>query len=258
VTRTQEKRVRVTAAEDGLLHVVLDAGKGNILDRAAVAQLREILAEWHADPHRRCLLIDHTGEHFSFGASVPEHAPGEVEKMLPELHGLARELLGLEVTVLAAVRGLCLGGGMELALLADRLFASPTARFGQPEVELAVFAPLASALLPLMVGPRAAADILVSGRKFDVEEGVRLGLVTTVADDPTGAAKAWAASHLSGKSAAALRYATRAAREAWLPEFSASLETLERVYLDELMATHDAREGIAAFLAKRAPTWEDR
>jgi cyclohexa-1,5-dienecarbonyl-CoA hydratase len=258
VTQTQEKKIRVASSEGGQLHVVLDAGKGNILDRAAIAQLRAILAEWHSDAHRRCLLLDHAGEHFSFGASVSEHVHGEVEQMLPELHGLARELLELDVPVLACVRGLCLGGGLELALLADRLFASPTARFGQPEVELAVFAPIASALLPRIVGPRAAADLLITGRQFGVEEGVSLGLVSAVAEDPGAAAREWAAKHLANKSAVALRYATRAARQTWMPEFLGSLALLERVYLDELMATHDAREGIAAFIEKRRPTWEDR
>jgi len=258
VTQTEEKKIRVASSDAGVLHVVLEAGKGNIIDRAAIAQLREILAGWHSDAHRRCLVLDHAGKHFSFGASVPEHAPGEVDKMLPELHGMARELLELDVPVLACVRGLCLGGGLELALLADRLFASPTAKFGQPEVELAVFAPLASALLPRIVGPRAAADILITGRQFGVEEGVALGLVAQVDEDPTAAAKNWVDTHLAKKSAVALRYATRAARQAWSPEFLGSLELLERVYLDELMATHDAQEGIAAFIEKRRPTWEDR
>jgi len=111
VTKTQECKIRVTSSEGGALHVLIDAGKGNVLDRAAIAQLREILAEWHPDSHRRCLVLDHAGPHFSYGASVAEHAPGEVEKMLPELHGMVRELLELDVPVLACVRGLCLGGG---------------------------------------------------------------------------------------------------------------------------------------------------
>lgn len=178
--------------------------------------------------------------------------------MLPAFHALALELLALERPLLAAVGGACLGGGLELGCTADLLFASPSASFGQPEIALGVFAPLGSLLLPRRIGAGAAADLLLSGRRIDASEALRIGLARELAADPAAAARAWIGQHLVGRSAEALRHATRAARASWWPDFATRLAALERAYLVDLQAAHDAREGIAAFLDKRAPRWEDR
>jgi cyclohexa-1,5-dienecarbonyl-CoA hydratase len=176
--------------------------------------------------------------------------------MLPAFHALARELLELSIPVACAVRGACLGGGLELALLADRIFVAPDAKLGQPEILLGVFAPLGSALLPRRIGASAAADLLLTGRTIPAEEATRLGLAQVLAQDPGAEALAWAR-EVCGKSAAALRRATRAARLAWMPGFLADLAAVEELYLQDLMKTKDAAEGIRAFLEKREPTWED-
>jgi cyclohexa-1,5-dienecarbonyl-CoA hydratase len=253
------KAVRAEQLDDGhLLRLVLDCGKGNVLDREAIGALREAAAALGRAPGLRAIVIDHAGKHFSYGASVEEHLPGKVEQMLPELHALARELLELDVPLLAAVRGLCLGGGLELALLADRIFASPSARFGQPETNLGVFAPIGSLLLPRVVGPCHAADLLLSGRTVGVEEALGMGLAAELSGEPGDAALRWAREHLLPKSAAALRHATRALRFSWQSSFLEQLALLEASYLGDLMATHDAREGLAAFVQKREARWEDR
>ena len=244
--------------EGKTVRLTLDAGKGNVIDAAVIAKLRDAAKEIAGMQSARALIIDHTGKHFSFGASVADHVPGEVEKMLPALHAMARELLHLELPILVAVRGLCLGGGLELALLGDRIFAAPKAGFGQPELNLGVFAPIGSALLPRIVGPRYAADLLLSGRTVTVEEARAIGLVHEEAEDPGEAALAWARKHLVPKSAMALRLATRAARATWMREFEEGLESLEKNYLGQLMSTHDAVEGLNAFLEKREPSCEDR
>jgi len=253
-----ERRVRSELLEEGrVLRIVLAAGKGNVIDRRAIADLREGLADAGSAPALRAVLLDHEGPHFSFGASVEEHAPGEVETMLPAFHALARELLALDLPILAAVRGLCLGGGLELAALAERIFAAPGARFGQPEITLGVFAPIGSLLLPRLVGAAHAAELLLTGRTIEAEEAQRMGLVAELAPDPAAAALTWARTHLVDKSASSLRFATRAARAHWIGAFDVALGSLESAYLSELMATRDAREGIAAFLEKRDPVWAD-
>jgi cyclohexa-1,5-dienecarbonyl-CoA hydratase len=241
-----------------LLRLTLDFGKGNVLDVAAIEALRAAVHEAAGTPGLRALLIDHAGPHFSFGASVEDHLPERVGDMLPRFHALARETLALDLPLLCAVRGQCLGGGLEVALLADRVVAAPDARFGQPEIRLAVFAPVASALLPHRIGSRRAADLLLSGRSLDAREALDWGLADAIADDPGAACRSWAAEHLLDKSRAALRLATRAARSTWASRFEADLERLERLYLDELMATEDAAEGIRAFLERRQPAWRHR
>lgn len=249
---------RETLADGSIVHLALHFGSGNILDIGAIHELRGVIAEIASERRLKAILIDHTGKHFSFGASVEDHLPEKVDKMLPEFHALVREVLALDLPILAAVRGQCLGGGLELALLADRIAAAPGARFGQPEIKLAVFAPVASLLLPQRVRTSVATDLLLSGRSVEASEAAELGLVAEIAHDPYAAARRWAEEHLVPKSAAALRYATRAARLHWSARFLADLERVERLYLDELMETEDAAEGIKAFLERRPPQWKDR
>lgn len=259
MSETTTQGVALNRLDDGkLLQLVLDAGKGNVIDAAVIARIRELATEIAGLSSARALVIDHTGKHFSFGASVADHVPGEVEKMLPALHGLARELLDLDLPILCAVRGMCLGGGLELALLADRIFGAPGSGYGQPEINLGVFAPIGSLLLTRAIGERNAADVLLSGRTMILEEASAFGLVQEIADDPGEAALAWARRHLLPKSAAALRLATNAARSSWLPKFKSDLEAVETSYLQDLMSTHDAVEGLNAFLEKREASWEDR
>ena len=238
-----------------LLHLTLDHGRGNILDVALIEALRSAVRQAAATPELRGLLIDHTGPHFSFGASIEDHLPERVDDMLPRFHGLAREVLELDLPVLCAVRGQCLGGGLEVALLADRVVAAPGASFGQPEIRLAVFAPVASVLLPYRIGSRRAADLLLSGRSLDAEEALAWRLVDEIDGEPAEACREWAVRHLGDKSLTALRLATRAARSTWIDRFATDIERLERLYLDELMSTPDAAEGIRAFLERRSPVW---
>lgn len=241
-----------------LLRLRLDFGKGNILDIAAIDELRDALREARGAVGIRGLLIDHTGPHFSFGASVEDHLPDRVGEMLPRFHALAREALAIDLPILCAVRGQCLGGGLEVALLADRVAASPDAMFGQPEIRLAVFAPVASALLPHRIGSRRAADLLLTGRSLDAEEALAWHLIDQIADDPAAVCIDWARHHLADKSAAAIALATRAARSTWVDRFGQDIERLERLYLGELMSTEDAVEGIRAFLERRQPVWKGR
>lgn len=257
--REKARTVWFEVIEDGqLLRIVLDAGKGNVLDSATIGALRAGLVE-HADaPRLRAWILDHAGPHFSFGASVEEHAPGKVAEMLPRFHGLIRDIVHLDLPYLACVRGMCLGGGLELVLPADRVFASKTLRLGQPEIKLGVFAPFGSVMLPRLIGPHRAADLLLSGRTIGAEEAGALGLVSEIAEEPLAAAIAWAREHLFPKSVTAIRHQTRLLRRDLRQHALLDLEEAERAYLGPLMATHDAREGIAAFLEKRDPVWEIR
>jgi cyclohexa-1,5-dienecarbonyl-CoA hydratase len=138
------------------------------------------------------------------------------------------------------------------------MFASPEAQFAQPEMKLGVFAPAASVLLPARIGQSRAEDLLFSGRAIDAPTANAWGLVNELAEDPAAAALAYFDKHLAGKSAAALALAVRAAREPLADVARARLEDVEMLYLDKLMATRDAKEGLAAFLEKRAPKWEHR
>ena len=249
--------IRATMEEDGsLLRILLSRPKGNVIDRAMIGAIRSAVAERRGEVGLRSILFVGEGKHFSFGASVEEHRPGEVETMLPEFHRLFRELAASGRVLLAAVRGCCLGGGLEVAGFCHRCFSTPDAMFGNPEIKLGVFAPVASAILPLRVGQAHADDLLLSGRVVKAPEAHAMKLIDEVADVPEEAARAWHREHLVPLSAAALSHAVRAGRHDYDRVLHTTLVELERRYLRDLMATHDAKEGIEAFIEKRAPRWK--
>ncbi|RPH66028.1 MAG: cyclohexa-1,5-dienecarbonyl-CoA hydratase [Burkholderiales bacterium] len=242
--------------DGALLRLTLARPKANIVDAAMIAALSEALVA-HAGTNRlRAVLLGAEGPHFSFGASVEEHLPARCADMLASLHALILAMLDFPAPILVAVRGQCLGGGLEVALAGGPIFAAGDAQFGQPEMRLGVFAPAASVLLPYRVNQPAAEDLLFSGRSIGADEARAIGLVQQVADDPEAAALAYFDAHLAGKSAASLAHALTAARGAMLRDVRDRLVEVERLYLDRLMKTRDANEGLAAFLAKRKPEWE--
>lgn len=241
-----------------LLRLRLARPKANIVDAAMIGALDQALAEAAGDPHLRAVLLDAEGSHFSFGASISEHLPGQFAAMLKTIHGLLLRMLGYPVPILVAVRGQCLGGGLEVAMSGHILFADPDARLGQPEVQVGVFPPAATCLLPERIGLAQAEDLIYSGRSISGEEAFRIGLVNVVVGDPEAAALAYFDEHLAKKSAAVLRLAVQAARAEMVERVRAKLARLEELYERELMRTHDAVEGLQAFLEKRAPVWQDR
>lgn len=243
--------------DGGLLRLRLARPKANIVDAAMIAALQSAL-ETHVDtPGLRAVMLDADGAHFSFGASVEEHLPERCAQMLRGLHQLIRTMLDCPVPILVAIRGQCLGGGLEVAAAGSLLYATPEARFGQPEIRLGVFAPAASCLLPPRIGQARAEDLLWSGRSIDGVEAHRIGLIDQLADDPEAAMLNWFDEHLAHFSASSLRFAVRAARQAFASGIKDRLDIVEALYLDELMASHDAVEGLRAFLDKRSAHWEN-
>ena len=206
------------------------------------------------------MTIEGEGEDFSFGASIPEHAPGEIDRVLPQMHALIYALLDFPAPTAALARGRCLGGGFELALACDFIFAERTTVFGLPEIALGVFPPAAAALLPARIGTARATSAILTGAPGPAEAWRSAGLLEHVSEPGALAADVdrWFDEHLRGRSAAALRHATAAARLSLRQHVRGVLPELERLYLRDLMGTADAAEGIAAFLEKRPPKWTDR
>lgn len=233
--------------------------KGNIVTADMVASLRAALDNLAQNPHLKLITIEGAGRDFSFGASIPEHAPGPIARILPMMHGLIYELLDAPAPTAAVVRGRCFGGGFELALACDFILAETDATFALPEIALGVFPPAASALLPARIGLAPAAASLLTGAPVSAPEWHARGLVQLLASPGAleVAVTEWFEAHFAGRSAAALRHAVAAARLSLQTQVRDVLPKLERLYLDDLMRTHDAAEGVAAFLGKRQPSWTD-
>ncbi|HEU4365524.1 MAG TPA: enoyl-CoA hydratase/isomerase family protein [Candidatus Krumholzibacteria bacterium] len=256
---TEAAVVRVEARDDGAIwRVVLNTPRANILDREKSETLTRIFEKARDDEGVKAIILEGEGPNFSFGASVQEHLPESCAAMLTAFHGLFRTMLDASVVTLAAVRGHCLGGGLELAAFCNRVIAAGNAQLGQPEITLGVFAPVASVILCERMGRGGAEDLLLSGRMVTAGEALSLGLVDEIDENPSAAALAYARTHLLPRSASSLRWAVRAARLGFAERLAAELARVEAMYLQDLMSTADANEGLRAFIEKRAPAWRNR
>jgi cyclohexa-1,5-dienecarbonyl-CoA hydratase len=244
------------AIDEQAYRITLDSPPLNILDIELLAELQDALGQVRNDRH--LLILDGAGEKaFSAGASVQDHIGDRVSSMLSSFHACFRIMSRLEIITVALVRGAALGGGCELAMACDFVLASDRARFGQPEIALGVFPPVAAWQLSRQLAARKGLEILLCGDPMDAATAAQLGLANAVF--PAAAfeaeSKAWLA-RLTRHSASSLRLARKAFRMAQADDFDERLSKIERLYLDELMATDDANEGLAAFLEKRPPVWK--
>jgi len=246
--------------DDAVAQVILDDGKSNILDIQMMSELTGLLVSMKEMAGLKLVTFEGEGKNFSYGASVAEHTEELSEKMLETFHGLFYALIDLSTPTMAKISGHCLGGGFELPLACNFIFADQSARIGQPEIMLGVFAPPASVILPMRVGYLKAEELLLTGKIIDAAEAKNIGLVNEVFDDRESMEQAtgeWIKKYILPKSAAALRYAVRAVRLAFDNTMKSSLPALSELYNNELMKSHDANEGIKSFMEKRKPEWKN-
>ena len=236
--------------------VVLDRPPLNVIDLGMARTLARALEGLRHRPGVSLLLLEARGKAFCAGVDVRDHLPDRGEEMLHEFHRICRYLLEMECVVVAAVQGPALGGGCELVQVCDFAVASTRAVFGQPEIKLGVFPPVAAVALPRIVPPQVARDMLLTGRVLSAEEAHRAGLVSRVAAEAEFPAAVEAlVGEIGGLSASSLRLTKRAARAAGDCIEPDEIDAAERFYVKELMNTTDAIEGLKAFLEKRLPAW---
>ncbi len=237
-----------------------DGTGGNILDNKMMTELTDFLASVRHMPSLKLITFEGEGKHFSFGASVAEHTRDQSEKMLETFHGLFYTLMDINIPTLARISGQCLGGGFELPLACHFIFTDKTAKIGQPEIVLGVFAPPASIMLPMRVGFTKAEELLLTGKIIGAEEAKQIGLVNDVFEDKetmNAALDEWIAKYILPRSASSLRYAVRAVRKPFNQTMRTYMPMLTDLYNKEMMKSHDANEGINAFIEKRKPTWKN-
>ncbi len=241
-----------------LLKLTLAKPKANIVDAAMINALQAALDGHRNKSDLAAVLITADGPNFSFGASVEEHLPGQCEAMIKCLHHLIITMVDYPLPILVAVRGFCLGGGMEVAIAGNLIFTTMDASFAQPEIQLAVFAPAASCLLPERIGQAQAEDLLFSGRSISGQEALQIGLVNDISEDPEASALDYFDKQLGPRSSVALRHAVWAARYDFSERVKAKIKLVERRYLQGLMSAEDPVEGLNAFMEKRPPKWIHR
>ncbi len=245
--------------ENTIARIILTDGKGNILNHEMMEELQAVLNDFQNKPGLKLITFEGGGKHFSFGASVEEHKKEFAGAMLRNFHRVFYTLMDLAIPTAAIVSGQCLGGGMELAIMCNFMFADKTAKFGQPEIMLGVFPPPASIILAEKIGLAKAEELLLTGKTISAEEAKKIGLLNEVYEDKvtmdTEIGK-WIETNIVSKSASSLRFGVRAARIKFNHVLSNFLPQLESNYVQQLMETHDANEGINSFLEKRKPVWD--
>jgi len=240
--------------------LTLDRPPLNVLDIAALQALRDAVGELAHDRELALVFVRGAGGRaFCAGTAIQDHTPDRVPAMLAALREAVVRLRALPAVTVAAVAGHCLGGGMELAMACDLVIATEDSRFGQPEVDLGCFPPVAAALYPSRLGPGRALELLAGGQPISATRAAELGLVHRLL--PAGRLDdgcARLAAELGGKSAPVLRLIKRAVAAGRDLPFAEAMAATERLYLDELTELEDSREGVAAFLEKRRPEWQHR
>ena len=244
--------------EHGLGTITLNRPPVNILNIAMMQEINEVLDSWKGNKGLKVILFNAKGKCFSAGVDVGEHMGDLAPKMIETFHGIFRRMAKIGVLTVASVYGSCLGGGCELAVFCDLVIASESAKLGQPEIQVGVFPPIAAQIMPRSIGRKAANDLIFSGRIISADESLSLGLVNKVVkeEDLETETEGFIKPYLK-LSAEVLRLTKKALTAGLMDDLEPSLKVIEDIYLRELMASHDAHEGLKAFLEKRKPEWKN-
>jgi cyclohexa-1,5-dienecarbonyl-CoA hydratase len=252
--------VEVASSRNGAWRrIILGGGTGNLLSLDLIRAIGKALHAVESDRGTKWLTIEGSGSEFSYGARIQEHTAEMMATALPETHRIFKQLLAFPAPTAALVDGRCLGGGFELALACDDILATETATFGFPEIRLAAFPPAAAAILPLRVGASRATRAIVTGQIQDARYWHDAGLLSMVGPQSTllDAAASYFDTNLAPHSATALAHAAAASRLTLRAQAEPALDRAERDYLGGLLKTHDAIEGVNAWLEKRSPNWKN-
>ncbi len=245
--------------EPPLAHISLSRPPVNVIDLNMMDELLAALERIEGLGEISTLILAGSEKAFSAGVDVKAHVPERVHEMLSKFHSVIRALSAARKITIAAVRGSCLGGGAELALMCDMVYTAQESTWGFPEIRLACFPPVAAAALGQIVGQKRAAELIFTGRTFNGSEAAAMGLANAaVADAELDSAVNDAARRLAQLSPAALALAKRAFYAWDAMHFDKGLARAEKVYFEELMHTEDAREGIQSFIEKRPPVWKGK
>ncbi|MBW1614042.1 MAG: enoyl-CoA hydratase/isomerase family protein [Deltaproteobacteria bacterium] len=244
--------------KEGLGTITLNRPPVNVLNIEMMDEINDVLKVWIEKRDLKVVLFNADGKCFSAGVDVAEHTGDFAPKMIESFHGMFRLMDQLGAVTVASVYGSCLGGGCELAVFCDLVIADDTAKFGQPEIQVGVLPPIAAQIMPRIIGRKAAMDLILSGRIVSAQESMGMGLINKVVakGDLSQETDEFIKPYLS-LSAEVISITKKTIKAGLRDDFEASLKVIEEIYLNELMKTSDAQEGLKAFLEKRTPEWKN-
>lgn len=245
--------------KDRVAYITLKREPLNVLNIAMMKEINQALDGLADEDDLVALAYVAQGKAFSAGVDVGEHLGDQVKDMIEVFHGIFRRMDKLGLTSVASVQGAALGGGCELAVYCDLVVASSKAKFGQPEILVGVFPPIAALSFPRIMGRKKAYELVITGDTIGAEEARDLGLVNTVVEpDSLGEETENLLNKLRKLSPLVIRKTRKAFLEGLKDHAEEGLDIIEKVYLDELMTSQDAEEGLKAFLEKRKPVWRNK
>ncbi|MGB9627685.1 MAG: enoyl-CoA hydratase/isomerase family protein [Thermodesulfobacteriota bacterium] len=248
----------LTEFKDGVATLTLNRPPLNVLNIEMMGEINSYLEDLKKEKSLKLLVIQAMGKAFSAGVDVGEHMGDLAPKMIETFHKMFRFMDVLKVPSVAIVNGSALGGGCELALYCDMVVATEKSKFGQPEIQVGVFPPIAALMFPRLIGRKKAMELILLGETISAQEALNLGLINKVIpeaslqEEVNGFIEKF--KKLSG---IVLKLAKEATLAGLNEELDKGLRTIEKIYLEDLMTSHDAVEGLKAFLEKRKPTWKD-
>jgi len=244
--------------EGGLGTITLNRPPVNVLNIEMMDEINDVLKGWIEKRDLKVVLFNTEGKCFSAGVDVGEHMGDLAPKMIESFHGMFRLMDQLGAVTVASVYGSCLGGGCEVAVFCDLVIADDTAKFGQPEIQVGVLPPIAAQIMPRIIGRKAAMDLILSGRIVSAQESMGMGLINKVVakGDLSQETDEFIKPYLS-LSAEVISITKKTIKAGLRDDFEPSLKVIEEIYLNELMRTTDAQEGLKAFLEKRTPEWKN-
>jgi len=248
-----------TELKDGVATLTLNRAPVNVLNIEMMEEINTFFEGLLKEKSLKLLVIQAVGKAFSAGVDVGEHLGDLADKMIEVFHKIFRLMDALKVPSIAVVNGSALGGGCELALYCDMVIATERTKFGQPEIQVGVFPPIAALAFPRMIGRKKAMELVLLGETINAQEAYTLGLVNKVVPEVSLSQEANAFIEKFKKlSGIVLKLAKEAVLAGLNDDVEKGLQAIEKIYLGRLMKTHDASEGIKSFLEKRKPTWKDQ
>ena len=251
------EHIRVSE-HDGVTTIELDRPPLNILHLPMLEEILDAVGEVSAS-RPRALVIRSSGSVFSAGLDVSEYAEARTPQMIDTYHNIFRRLITADFPIIAVIQGPCLGAGLELASIADFALAGEDAELGLPEITLGLFPPVATMLLPRLIGIPAANELILTGRRVAAAEAWDMGLLYKVVDNAElDDELTTLLTALTSNSNAVMHVTKKAMYGRFRTRFMEELAELEAMYHADLGSLEDTKEGIAAFLGKRAPVWNHR
>jgi len=245
---------------DGVARITINKPPLNVLNVETIEEMTKALEEANKDNEVMVVVITGSGDRaFCAGVDIKDHLPEKIDKTLELFHKMFHVLVDLQKPTVAVVDGFALGGGCEVAMACDMVVASERAQFGQPEIKVGAIPTVASALLPKLIRRKNALELVLTGDTIDAKEAQQIGLINkVVSPDKLVEATNELVGKLKKMSPVVLRLVRQAVYQGLYLDFKKALDGVTSIYLDQLIRTEDAVEGLKAFLEKRKPVWKGK